>query len=251
MLKGNVMGSAGASRSTNQNWAMSESESGGYNQGGQQATNVTGQQSTSGQNVWGAQGGALQDLYGQAQALMGGSSPYGQAGAGVGQAGMNAWQGQLTPGANPYFDQAVQASIDQATDSFKRQVLPELDARSAGAGQLGSSRDRLATGEAAGLFGQSVAQTAAQQRSEMYQSDQNRVMQAIGMTPSMMQSQYAPLSVAASLIGGPTVLSNAQSSGWGNAQSSGWSDAQNWANSMSYGGGSGKGKSWDMGILKK
>ena len=115
---------------------------------------------------------------------------------------MNAWQGQLTPGANPYFDQAVQASIDQATDSFKRQVLPELDARSAGAGQLGSSRDRLATGEAAGLFGQSVAQTAAQQRSEMYQSDQNRVMQAIGMTPSMMQSQYAPLSVAASLIGG-------------------------------------------------
>ena len=75
MLKGNVMGSAGASRSTNQNWAMSESESGGYNQGGQQATNVTGQQSTSGQNVWGAQGGALQDLYGQAQALMGVPAP--------------------------------------------------------------------------------------------------------------------------------------------------------------------------------
>src|SRR5262245_56244586 len=202
------MGSVAGSKSKHQNIAASTSEGGGYSQGGSQASSA--------QNVWGSQAGALGDLYSQAQALMGGYSPYGQAGAGVGQAGTSAWMGQLTPGANPYFDQAVQASIDQATDSFKRQVLPELDARSVGAGALGSSRDRLATGEAAGLFGQSVAQTAAQQRSEMYQSDQNRVLQAIGMTPTMQQSQYAPLSVAASLIGGPTVLGNTQSSGWQN-----------------------------------
>ena len=125
------MGSVRSASSANRNWAESTSESGGMQQSGQQAT--------SGQNVWGAQGGALGDLYGQAEALMSGGSPYGQAGAAVGQAGTQAWQGQLTPGSNPYFDQAVQASIDQATDSFKRQVLPELDARSAGAGQLGSS----------------------------------------------------------------------------------------------------------------
>jgi len=233
------MGSFNQSKQSQQNWAGSESESagGGFNQ--------TGQQSTSGQNVWGQQAGALGDLYSQAQALLGGGSPYGQAGAGVGQAGTQAWQGQLPPGANPYFDQAVQASIDQATQSFKRQVLPELDARSVGAGALGGSRDRLATGEAAGLFGQSIAQTAAQQRSQMYESDQNRVLQAIGLTPNMQQSQYAPLSVAASLIGGPTVLSNAQSSGYGNAQT--WQQAQ----SSSQAGGAGKGSSLGMGILSK
>jgi hypothetical protein len=233
------MGSFGTSKSSNQNWAGSTSESagGGFNQSGQQAT--------SGQNVWGAQGGALGDLYAQAQALIGGQSPYGQAGAQVGQAGANAWQGQLTPGANPYFDQSVQASIDQATESFKRQVLPELDARSVGAGQLGGSRDQLARGEAAGLFGQSVAQTAAQQRAQMYEGDQNRVLQAIGLTPAMQQSQYAPLSVAASLIGGPTVLNQAQSSGWGNAQN--WQQAQ----SESQAGGKGGSKAFNMGVMSK
>ena len=245
------MGSVRSARATNQNWAESTSESGGTQGSGQQSTNLSGQQSTSGQNVWGAQGGALNDLYGQAQALMGGGSPYGQAGAAVGQAGTQAWQGQLTPGSNPYFDQAVQASIDQATDSFKRQVLPELDARSAGAGQLGSSRDRLATGEAAGLFGQSVAQTAAQQRAQQYSGDQSRALQAIGMTPAMQQGQYAPLSVAASLIGGPTVLNQAQASGWGEAQSSGWSAAENWANSLSQAGGSGKSRDAGLGVLSK
>jgi len=229
------MGSVGGSKQKSSAWNQTVAESGGTSQSGQQAT--------SGQNVWGAQGGALSDLYGQAQALMGGYSPYGQAGAGVGQAGMGAWQGQLTPGANPYFDQAVQASIDQATESFRRQVLPELDARSAGVGQLGSSRDRLATGEAAGLFGQAVAQTSAQQRAQQYSSDQSRVLQAIGMTPMMQQSQYAPLSVAASLIGGPTVLGSSQSSGWG--------DAQNWASSVAQGGSGGRGSSANMGILSK
>src|SRR5262245_43121267 len=144
------MGSFNQSKASNQNWAQSsnEAQAGGFNQ--------SGQQSQSGQGVWGAQSGALGDLYGAAQGLLGGSSPYGQAGSQLGQAGANAWQGQLTPGANPYFDQAVQASIDQATESFKRQVLPELDSRSVGAGALGGSRDRLATGEAAGLFGQGI-----------------------------------------------------------------------------------------------
>lgn len=231
-----MMGSVNASKQKSGSWGGTESTSagGGFNQ--------SGQQSTSGQDVWGAQSGALGDLYSQAQSLLGGGSPYGQAGAQVGTAGANAWQGQLTPGTNPYFDQAVQASIDQASESFKRQVLPELDARSVGAGQLGGSRDQLARGEAAGLFGQSVAQTAAQQRAQQYSGDQSRVLQAIGMTPAMQQSAYAPLSVAASLIGGPTVLNQAQASGWGNAQNWNQADSTSWAGSQ------GKGSSFGMGV---
>ena len=229
------MGSIGSSKGSSKGMSSSQSDMYGYNQSGQQASSA--------QNVWGAQGGALGDLYAQAQSLMGGGSPYGQAGAAVGQAGTQAWQGQLTPGSNPYFDQAVQASIDQASDSFRRQVLPELDARSAGAGQLGSSRDRLATGEAAGLFGQSVAQTAAQQRAEQYSGDQNRVMQAIGMTPMMQQGAYGPLSVAASLIGGPTVLNQAQSSGFG--------QGENFGHTESMGTQSSKQRGFNMGVLSK
>lgn len=194
-------------------------------------------QASSAQNVWGAQADPLQQLYAQAGGLMAGTNPYGQAAQGVAGAGSQAWQQQLTPGQNPYFDQAVQASIDQATDSFKRQVLPELESRGVGAGQYGSSRDQLARGEAAGMFGQSVAQTAAQQRAQQYSSDQSRVMQAIGMTPTMQQSQYAPLSVAASLIGGPTVLSQSQSSGYsqGENTSSGYSQGTSSSRGRAFG----------------
>jgi hypothetical protein len=208
------------------------------------ASSTQGNQAWSGQNVWGDQGAALNNLYQQATGLLGGSNPYGQQASMVGQQGQNAWAQQLTPGQNPYFDQAVQASIDQATDSFKRGTLADLDARSAGVGQLGSSRDRLAAGEAAGQFGQSIAQTSAQQRAQQYSADQDRALQAIGMTGNMQQSAYSPLSVAASLIGGPTVLNQSGSSGWGSSQSHGATQAQQqqWGTGNSFG----NGNAWNM-----
>jgi hypothetical protein len=223
-----------ANESFGQSWSTTQAGSGSQQ----------GNQAQSAQNVWGDQQGALGNLYAQAQQLMAGSNPYGQQANMVGQQGQNAWQQQLTPGANPYFDQAVQASIDQATDSFKRGTMADLDARSAGVGQLGSSRDRLAAGEAAGQFGQSIAQTSAQQRAQQYSADQDRALQAIGMTGNMQQSAYSPLSVAASLIGGPTVLSNSNSSGWGNSASN--SFQQGASNQWGTGAGAGNGSSWNM-----
>jgi hypothetical protein len=240
-----MSGSFDQQRSQNYQEQQQQSGSKAFNDasGYTQSQATQGNQATSGQGVWGAQQGALGDLYGQSQGLMAGTNPYGQQAAGLGQAGQAAWQQQLTPGQNPYFDQAVQASIDQATDSFKRGTLADLDARSAGVGQLGSSRDRLATGEAAGLFGQSIAQTAAQQRAQQYSGDQDRALQAIGMTGNMQQSAYSPLSVAASLIGGPTVLSQAQSSGWGDSSSMGSNASHGSSESYTYGTGWGTGRS--------
>ena len=103
------------------------------------------------------------------------------------------------------------------------------------------------------MFGQSIAQTAAQQRAQQYSSDQDRSLQAIGMTGNMQQSAYSPLSVAASLIGGPTVLANSQSSGWGSGGSSGYGTAQSagggnsWGNTQqtAFGIGSGAGSAWN------
>jgi hypothetical protein len=209
-----------------------------------QSASAQGNQAASAQNVWGDQAGALNNLYQQATGLLSGTNAYGNQAGYVGQQGQNAWAQQLTPGANPYFDQAVQASIDQATDSFKRGTLADLDARSAGVGQLGSSRDRLAAGEAAGQFGQSIAQTSAQQRAQQYSADQDRSLQAIGMTGNMQQSAYSPLSVAASLIGGPTVLNNSQSSGWGNSASNG--AGESYARTWGTGAALGTGNAWNM-----
>jgi hypothetical protein len=259
----NFNSSQGSGQTASNNWNQSTQGSGNnaWNQSGNQATNLSSNQATSGQNVWGNQSGQLDALYAAAGGLLNGSSPQGQQAQQIGNQGAQAWAQQLTPGANPYFDQAVQASIDQATDSFKRGTLADLDARSAGVGQLGSSRDRLATGEAAGLFGQSIAQTAAQQRAQQYSADQDRSLQAIGMTGNMQQGAYSPLSVAASLIGGPTVLSNSQSSGygtgqstgfgsgassgWGYGQSSGGGNSYGTTNQSSFGVGSGAGSAWN------
>jgi hypothetical protein len=234
--------SSGYTGSQNSNQSTQQQGSNAWNQSSNQATNASGNQATSAQNVWGNQAGSLESLYAAAGGLLNGSSVQGQQAQGIGNQGTQAWASQLTPGANPYFDQAVQASIDQATDSFKRGTLADLDARSAGVGQLGSSRDRLATGEAAGLFGQSIAQTAAQQRAQQYSADQDRSLQAIGMTGNMQQSAYSPLSVAASLIGGPTVLSGSQSTGWGTGQSSGYGSGG--SSGWGYGQSSGQGGSW-------
>ena len=226
---GGFNASSSTSLANSNNWNQAT------NQSGNQAFSSQGNQATSGQNVWGNQANSLDSLYAAAGGLLNGSSAQGQQAQAIGNQGQQAWASQLTPGANPYFDQAVQASIDQATDSFKRGTLADLDARSAGVGQLGSSRDRLATGEAAGLFGQSIAQTSAQQRAQQYSSDQDRSLQAIGMTGNMQQGAYSPLSVAASLIGGPTVLANSQSSGWGQGGSTGYGSAQSSGGGISSG----------------
>jgi len=207
---------------------QSSSNAYGYSQG------VTGSQSTNAQSVYGAQEPALSQLYGAAGDLLSGTSAPGAVAGGIGAQGADAWASLLRPGANPYSDAAVQASIDDATEAFKRQVLPELDARGVGAGQYGSSRDALARGEAAGMFGGELAQRTAQMRSDLYTGDMNRVLSAVGMTPMLQQSAFAPLSVAASLIGGPTVLGQGQSSSFGTQT------AENWAQSQSSGRSSGR-----------
>lgn len=202
-------GSANYGQSKQSSGSQATSSNDGY------GYNLTGNQATSGQSVYGAQQPGLGAVYGGAQGLATGSSPYSAGVQGVTDAGTAAWQQQLQPGSNPFFDQSVQASIDQATDSFKRQVLPELDSRGVGAGQYGSSRDQLARGEAAGEFGAGLAQSVAQQRATQYSGDQTRALGAVGLTPQMQAGQIAPLSLAASLLGGPTVLGQSQSSGFG------------------------------------
>jgi hypothetical protein len=230
------MGSVGSNKAASNQQATNFAQSG--SQSGQQATNF-GQGSSFGSNfgqsaqgVYGAQEGGLAGLYQQAQALLGGSSAYGQQAQQIGNAGQQAWQGALTPGnANPYFGQSVQASIDQASDSFRRSVLPELESRGVAAGQYGGPRDQLARGEAAGMFGQGLAQSTAQQYSQQYGMDQQRQMQALGMTGAMQGAAYSPLQAAQSLIGGPTVLGSSSSGGQqgssnvSGGQSSGWADA--------------------------
>lgn len=261
------MGSAGGSKQKTTGWntAGSESESRGWNQ----AQNSSLNQSASGgtslgssasqsmQGVWGAQQPGLTAIYDAAMKLAGGG---GQAPAlhRTSDAANNAWMSMLTPGGNPYFSQNVQGAIDQATQSFNRSVMPELDARGVAAGQYGSPRDNLARGEAAGLFGQGMGRNVTDLYAQQYGIDQQRQATALGMTGAMQQSQLAPLTAAQGLLGGPTVLGQSSSAGqnmannWGSSFGTSQGTSQGWnqaiSDSWAQGKNSGSGSSANVGI---
>ncbi|MGL4649829.1 MAG: hypothetical protein ACRC1H_10505 [Caldilineaceae bacterium] len=184
----------------------------------------------------------MNDLYGQAQGLMGGTSAPGQAAQGGAGEARNAWLSQLSPGGNPYFEKSVQGAIDSATQGFTRNVLPELDARGVGMGQYGGARDNLARGEAAGMFAQGLSRDVGGMYANQYAGDQNRALQALGMSQGIQGMQTQPLRDAGALIGGPTVLGQSQNtqgaSNWGS--SIGQSFGQSWNQASSNSAGSGK-----------
>lgn len=261
------MGSAGGSKQKSTGWneAGSQSQSWGGNQSQNSSVNQslsggssTGtNQSQSSQGIWGAQQPGLENLYGAANQLISGGGAAGPANQ-IADAARQSWMSTLTPGGNPYFSQNVQGAIDQATQSFNRSVMPELDARGVGAGQYGSSRDQLARGEAAGLFGQGLSRSVTDLYAQQYGADQQRQMQGLGMTGAMQGAAFAPLTQAQGLLGGPTVLGQSSSSGSTNASNfgssfgssqgtaSGWNQAI--SDSFARGKNAGSGSSANVGI---
>jgi hypothetical protein len=171
-----------------------------------QTGGVSSSQSTGTQDIWGAQAPALAQLYAQAQGLMNGRGAAGQGAMGVAGQARDAWADQLTPGGNPYFERSVQGAINQATTGFKQDIMPALDARGVQAGQYGGQRDSLARGQAAGDFGAALSNNVANMYAQQYQGDRALAGQALGMAPQMQAMQTAPLTTAAGIIGGPTVL---------------------------------------------
>lgn len=251
--------------SEQQQQAQSTANSEGFNLGMQNAFNQG--QSTQGgssfgqssQDVWGGNTGALGDLFGAAQGLIGASGGAGAGAQGVANDARNAWMQQLTPGGNPYFSQSMQGAIDAASRGFTQNVLPEMDARGVAAGQYGGARDQLARGQAAGQFGTELQNMAAQMGVQQYTADQNRALGALGMGGQVQGMQLSPLQLAGSLIGGPTVLgqSSQGASNFGQSSTAGGSSGINYgqnqsaAQSSSSGYGGSTGRSGGFGILSK
>ncbi len=88
----------------------------------------------------------------------------------VSQASFQALQSTMQPGVNPALG-AYQRDVQQ---NFQNTIMPGINAQSAAAGQLGSSRGQIA-GQQAGLqANQQVADMAA----KLYGEDMNRRIQA-------------------------------------------------------------------------
>lgn len=163
------------------------------------------------QNVWGGQSPYLQDIYNQAQNVYQAGMP--QAQNLVGQA-QQAWGQQLQadPTQSPYFQNAVMGAINPAIQQFTQQVLPNLRSQDIAGGTYGGSRRGIAEGLGANALAQNVFNTASQMGQQAYGQGLQARQGALGMAPSVMGLQFAPLQQYAGLIGGPTTLSS--SSGW-------------------------------------
>jgi hypothetical protein len=184
------------------------------------------------QNVWGSQAPALGDLYASAQNVLG-------SGNALAQPAAQALQSQLTPGVNPYFSQSLDQAISAATQGFTRDVLPQLKSNAVGMNNLGTTRDQLATGEAAGMFGQGLTRMVADMSTQQYTADQNRALQALMAAPQISGMQWQPQQVAAGMIGGPTVLGSSFGQGWQTSQGT----------SQGTGSGYSKGSGFNFGIM--
>lgn len=225
---GGISGGSNRSNQNNQSssnaWNVSGNQSSNY--GGQQSSTAGGQQATSGQDIWGGQQPALQQLYQTAQGLLSGQGSQSAGAQGVANDARGAWLQQLQPGGNPYFSQSMQGAIDAATRGFNQNVLPGLADAGVAAGAYGMPRDQLARGQAAGQFGQDLTNMVGQMATQQYQGDQNRALGALGMSGQMQGLQLAPLQLAGQMIGGPTVLGQSQSSGFNTGQSYGYNVGQ-------------------------
>lgn len=198
--------------------------------------------SQSGQSIWGPQGAGLENLYGQVSGMLG---QQGNA-QGVSQGNVNNVMGQAQTGLNavagiaggrtaldPFTDPnsalAQRQTADLATtvgNEFNRNILPGIKSNSGLAGQMGSSRDALARGVAAG----DAATAISQGGTNFYANAYNTAAQAAGAKTSAMlsagqslpdlstgvynlgmspqQAAWAPLMAAGSIFGGPTALSS-------------------------------------------
>jgi hypothetical protein len=213
--------------------AFSKNKSVSQQQQQAQQSSAGGSSGFSSQDVFGAQQPALGQLYASAQGLLGqGPSQL------MGQ-GTQALGDMLSPGVNPQFSAMLQQSIDQATQSFNRDVMGGLraDAVGAGEGNYGGPRDQLFRGQAAGEFGRGLLQSSTQAMGNEWGRMQAQRMQALGLMPQFQQMQWAPQLAAAGMIGGPTVLGQSGQQAWNTSQgtSSGWggSTARGFSHSMS------------------
>jgi hypothetical protein len=139
---------------------------------------------------------------------------------------MDAWK-KLLGGAGGMGD-ALQNYIRQAQglvgENFSENILPALNASAVAGGNLGGTRGAVAAGIAGRDAGRAGERIATTMTGDAYQQDQNRIMQALGMSgglASLSGASWAPLLNYAQLLGKPTVLGQSESSG----SSSGWNIA--------------------------
>ena len=263
----NVSNNQGISSGVNMNYGMNQSG----NQSGSSGSSFNDSSSSSTQDVWGAQQGALENVYdsagnqyGQAINQINGLQPqvqdqvsgaFNQAQGGYGnQLGggfASGLQGQVGP--NAYTD-ALAGDMMSDAAKLKQQNLGGLDARAAAAGMSGSSGYRNQVNQMADNVDEQTMQGLNQLRFNSQNAGVQNQMNLAGMQDRNQQAglanmgamqqgamnQFNPAMAGLNatgqygqIIGGPTVLGSSSSTATGGSQNS--SSSNGFSNGMNVG----------------
>lgn len=128
----------------------------------------------------------VQPLMGGAQSQLGGYIGNNQLASNVGALNQLAY-GDST---NPYTESQVRSSLDQLSNQFLSNTLPQLRRAAIGQGTYGSSRNALAEGQAGGALEAQMQQAANKANMEAYQTAENNRLGALQQMASQ-QNQGA------------------------------------------------------------
>jgi hypothetical protein len=215
------------------------------------------QAAAAGSQYAGQVGGQIYDpLIGSYNQAFGQNSAYNQAAAGLTPAAIQGLTDIATTpasaGSTALLDKNVAMALEQASQNFRRNVLPGITHDAIAAGQYGGSRGEIAQGLAASDANRQALQAAMAAYSDQYQTDlaakaqqdQNRLAATqqiqnimagqagnvgagaqtggqlidLGMAPSSIYAssygnQWLPLQYQQQLLGSPVVLGNSEYSG--------------------------------------
>lgn len=89
------------------------------------------------------------------------------------------------PQANPFFASTAQALINPLADTLQQQILPGIDSGAVQAGQVGSSRQGIAQGNAINSFNRAASDALAKFGSNAFGQGLNTFTQTLAQAPSV------------------------------------------------------------------
>lgn len=149
----------------------------------------------------------------------------------------------LSPQSNPYYQQHQQAVLNPIIQQYTDPggVLSQIRQGAQEAGQVGSSRQGVAEGVAAGRFGQAASDALAKMGSEAYGQGLDAFGRTLAFSPAAMQAGIIPAQTLAN-VGASVEGRTAEQAAFEEQQrlwelNAPWQQLQNYAN-MIYGAGS-------------
>lgn len=149
--------------------------------------------------------------------------------------------GAMDVSNNPYLDKAITAAVRPIEQSYTDAggVMSQIRTNAGAAGQVGSSRQGIAEGLAAGRMAQAQGDTAAKIASDAYNKGQETFQKTLTFAPQAMEAGMTPVNWLSSVGAQKENLAQSQQDYLANARmwdmNAPWIPLQNYA-SLVYGG---------------